>query len=334
MVTMLDVAKRAGVSKATVSRVLNGKNIVRPEVTEAVFKAIEETGYRPNLLARQMATQKSSMIGLVITNALYNGPYFSEMVYRAAAFSEQHQHQLILADGKNSKESEQQAIRYLQDMKCAGIVVYPHYLGPESLMTIISNSSIPIVVVNRELAGHEQHSIIIDHVHSGALMTDYLLSQGHRDIAFITGRAESPSNLGRLAGYKQQLAHYQIASNEALLVEGDWTPDGGYKAAQQLLAQPTPFTAILAGNDDMAIGAMKALREAGYQLPEDVAIAGFDDITMGQYVSPSLTTIHVPIEKMMERAISQVMGSPATTEAHRIRGELIIRDSVNALPRR
>lgn len=328
MVTMLDVAKKAGVSKSTVSRVLNSKNVVSKAVTDNVFKAIEETGYRPNLLARQMATQKSNLIGLVVTNGLYNGPYFAELVYKAAAFSEQHQHQLILADGKNSAEGERQAIKYLLDMKCAGLVVYPQYLNSRALFEIIDECATPIAIINRKLPSHQHYSITVDHFQSGLELTEYLIQQGHRDIAFIQGKAGSASGSYRFSAYQQQLQSHGIKPDPALIVRGAWTPESGYLAAQTLVQRGLPCSAILAGNDDMAIGAIKALQEAGYQLPDDISIAGFDNAIMGRYISPSLTTMNVPIDRMVERAILQVMGSTLSPAEHCIDGELIIRDSV------
>lgn len=328
MVTMLDVAKKAGVSKATVSRVLNGKNIVSDAVKELVFKAIEETGYRPNLLARQMATQKTNLIGLVMTNGLYNGPYFSSLVYAAASFSENYQHQLMLADGKHSAEDERQAINYLLDMRCAGILIYPEYLGAQELSEIMAASNTPIIVINRELAGCEQNCVFMDHYHSTELMMDYVIAQGHREIAFIQGREHSSSGQLRYQAYCDKLAANQLELNPELVVSGSWSLESGYRAAQDLLARDVPFSMIVAGNDDMAGGAMKALREAGLRVPEDVSISGFDNSPFSQYIYPALTTVNVPIQKMVEQGILRLINPADATARQSIEGELIIRDSV------
>ncbi len=328
MVTMLDVAKKAGVSKATVSRILNGKNVVSARVTEAVYKAIEETGYRPNILARQLATQKTSFIGFVMTNALYDGPYFSSLVYNAAIYAETHQHQLMVADGKHSAEEERNAINYLLDMKCAGIVVYPHYLSLQELDEIISHTETPIVVINRSLKVNEHNAMVTDHYHGAALIMDYILAQGHKEIAFITGLPDSSTGQNRLQAYRDKLKQSGIRYNSKRVVQSDWSLEGGYQAAVSLLDSGCAFSAVLAGNDEMAFGAMKALRERGLQLPQDISIAGFDNMRMASYVTPPLTTVKIPIEAMIQKGILWILGQTQDSLKIETKTELIIRDSV------
>lgn len=325
MVTMLDVARKAGVSKSTVSRVLNGKNIVRPEVTQAVFKAIEETGYRPNLLARQLATKKTHFIGFVITNALYNGPYFSSLVYHAAAFSEQHDHQLVIADGKHSAEDERHAINFLLDMKCAGIIVYPQYLTPAQLTEIINSTDTPIIVINRNLQGH---SVTTDHYKSASMMMEYIINSGHQHIAFIKGREDSATGQQRFQAYCNQLTAHGFAIDDHLIVQGQWTPESGYQAAKRLVDNSAPFTAVLAGNDEMALGSIKAFTELGYKIPEDISVAGFDNINMADFVTPSLTSVSVPLDKMVQKGILLALGETEQANELELTGELIIRDSI------
>lgn len=330
MVTMLDVAKKAGVSKATVSRVLNDKNIVSDAIKKQVFKAIKETGYRPNLLARQMATQKTNLIGLVMTNGLYNGPYFSSLVYAAASFSEKYQHQLMLADGKHCAGDERQAINYLLDMHCAGILIYPEYLSAQELSKIIATSRTPIIVINSELSGCKQSCVFMDHYHSMELMMDHVIAQGHRQIAFIKGRELSSSGQLRYQAYCDKLTANHIELDPKRVVSGNWSLQSGYEAVQELLARNVTFSMIVAGNDDMASGAMKALREVGFRVPEDVSISGVDNSPFSQYIYPALTTINVPIQQMVEQGILQLVDATDATANHPIEGKLIIRDSVLA----
>ena len=133
MTTMLEVAKRAGVSKATVSRVLSGNGYVSQETKDRVFQAIEESGYRPNLLARNLATKRTQTLGLVVTNTLYHGVYFSELLFHAARMTEEKGRQLILADGKHSADEEREAIQYLLDMRCDAVIIYPRFLSVEEM---------------------------------------------------------------------------------------------------------------------------------------------------------------------------------------------------------
>lgn len=330
MVTILDVARRAGVSKATVSRALNGKVFVSDDVRARIDKAIEETGYRPNLLARKLATRESNSVGLVITNRLYNGPFFSAMIYQAATLSEAHQRQLILADGKNSSQHERDAITFLMQLRCDAIMIYPKYLSVEELDAIIDQSSVPVVAINRELKRHRARSVFVDHHACSVQMTRYLLEQGHRRIAFITGAEGSPTGERRLAGYLDAQAGAGITPDAALVVSGSWTTESGYEAGRALLAAGIPFTCVLAANDDMAIGAAKAFSEAGLRLPDEVSLAGFDDSIIGRYATPALTTMHIPMDEMIGDAV-QILLSPedrSATPRPPYAGTLIIRESV------
>lgn len=328
MVTMLDVANRAGVSKSTVSRVLNGKNIVRPEVAKKVFDAIQETGYRPNLLAQQLATKKTNFIGFVITNDLFNGPYFSSLMYHAASYSEKSNHQLVITDGKHSAEDERKAINFLLDMKCAGIIIYPQCLSESEIAQIIESTDTPILVLNREMPSSPEHAITTDHYQSACVMMEHIIEQGHRQIAVIRGKSGSSTDEQRFAAYRDTLSKYKIAYDELRVVQGDWTMESGYTSAQDLLANDTSFTAVLSENDDMAIGAMKAFLEKGYKLPQDISIVGFDNSKVGEFLTPSLTSVSVPLEQMTQKAILKVVGDSEQADAIDTTGSLVIRDSV------
>ncbi|MBJ7222191.1 MULTISPECIES: LacI family DNA-binding transcriptional regulator [unclassified Brenneria] len=335
MTTMLDVAKKAGVSKATVSRVLTGNNYVSQTTKDRVFKAIEEMGYRPNLLARQLATNKSQSIGLVVTNTLYNGPYFNELLFQTATMTEQHGRQLILADGKHSAEEEQQAIKFLLDLRCDAVIIYPRFLSIAALENIIEQHRQPIMVVNRKLNHHEENGICADHQSHCFDAVNYLIDNGHRDIAFILGASGSPTGESRFSGYRQALAGKGIAFNDKLVVEGDWTPESGYAAVNTLYQRGAAFSALAASNDDMAIGAAKAFREKGIAIPDDVSLLGFDDLPLASWAHPPLTTVHVPVAEMIKRTLEKLLcmleGKTAAPSPP-FQGSLIVRESVGKGP--
>jgi len=329
MVTILDVAKKAGVSKATVSRALNGKVAVSSSVRARINQAIEETGYRPNLVARQLATKASNSVGLVITNGLYNGPFFSSMIYQAATCSEQHQRQLVLADGKHCQEDERNAINILLQMRCEAIMIYPKYLTVDELDDIIDTSSVPIMVINRELRRHRANSVFVDNRLCSADMMKLLLQKGHRRIAFIGGPSGSPTGSQRLLGYRQTLESAGIEVDENLIVYGSFSIESGYQAGLELLSKGTPFTCVLAANDDMAIGAIKAFSEKGISVPGQISVAGFDDANIGRYFTPSLTTVHIPMDEMIRDALRLLLspaGEGGDPAVHR--GTLVIRESL------
>lgn len=331
MITMLDVAKCAGVSKSTVSRVLNGKDVVRKEIKELVYKAIKETGYRPNLLAQQMATQKTSMIGLVITNEVYDGPYFSTLVYNAAKYCEKYDHRLIFADGKHTADEEISAIDFLVGMKCAGIMIYTKYLTARELDKIVKSCPVPIVVLNQKLKNHSENSIFIDHYRGGLKMMDFLHSMGHRKIAYISGKTKSRSNSARQKAWREKMTEYGQVITDDMIVHGTWSMQSGYDATVDLIRSKADFTAILAGNDDMALGAIKALKESGKSVPEDISVTGFDNSKIGDFFSPGLTTLEVPLEEMFKRAVESILHIPKKHEHSDLAGKLVIRDSVRKI---
>lgn len=331
MSTMQEVAKKAGVSKATVSRVLSGKGYVSEATKDQVYKAIEEAGYRPNLLARNLATNKSQCIGLVVTNTLYNGSYFSELLSKAAQKLEEHGRQLILVDGKHSAEEEQAAIQFLLDLRCDAIIIYPRFLSIDVMDDIIDHYKQPIMVVNRRLRKHQSHCICCDHKGASFKATQYLIARGHRDIAFITGSLDSPTALERLSGYKEALTQQGIALRDDLIINGKWTPNSGASAIERLLNGGITFSAVLASNDEMAIGAIKQLNQAGIAVPQNVSVIGFDNIPTAPYLLPALSSVKDPVSDMMneviDRLISMLDGGYLSKD-NIFTSDLLVRDSV------
>ena len=314
MATMLEVAKHAGVSKATVSRVLSGNGYVSQETKDRVFKAVAESGYRPNLLARNLATKTTQTLGLVVTNTLYHGVYFSELLYHVARMTEDKGRQLILADGKHSAQEEREAIQYLLDLRCDAIIIYPRFLTVDEMDEIVENHSQPIMVLNRRLRRHASHCVWSDQKASAMRVVERLIALGHRDIAFITGSLDSPTGVERLAGYKDALAGHGIALNEALIAEGRWTPETGAAAVESLRQRGVTYSALVASNDDMAIGAMKQLHQLGVKVPEQVSVVGFDDVEYAVMGHPRLTTVRQPCYELGRTAgellLTQIQGGP------------------------
>lgn len=335
MATMLEVAKRAGVSKATVSRVLTGKGYVSEETKERVFQAIAESGYRPNLLARSLATNKTQTLGLVVTNTLYHGVYFSELLFHAARMTEDKGRQLLLADGKHSAEEERQAIQYLLDLRCDAIIIYPRFLSVDEMDAIIDNHSQPIMVLNRRLRKNSSHCVYSDQKASSYSAVSQLIARGHRDIAFITGSLDSPTGIERLSGYKDALTHQGIALRNELIVEGKWTPASGAQGVQTLLSRKVEFTALVASNDDMAIGAIKQLHDSKIAVPQQVSVIGFDDIAMAPFTVPALSSVKIPVTEMIKETINRLIfmldGGDFISQ-QTFPGELMLRDSLISGP--
>lgn len=331
MTTMLEVAKRAGVSKATVSRVLSGNGYVSQETKDRVFQAIAESGYRPNLLARNLATKRTQTLGLVVTNTLYHGVYFSELLFNAARMTEEKGRQLILADGKHSAEEEREAIQYLLDMRCDAIIIYPRFLSVEEMDEIIDRHEQPIVVLNRRLRRNVSHSVWSDHKASSQAAVSRLIEMGHREIAFITGSLDSPTGGERLSGYRAALAQHNIPLRDECVVEGRWTPASGAAAVSTLLSRQVAFSALVASNDDMAIGAIKQLHESNIAAPQAVSVIGFDDVAIAPFIVPSLSSVRIPVTEMIQETISRLifmLDGGDFTFRQSFPGELILRGSV------
>ena len=327
MVTILDVARMAKVSKATVSRALSGKVFVREEVKARILQAVADTGYRPNRLARNLSNNKTHSVGLVITNGLYNGPFFSGMVYQAATLSEKQNRQLVLADGKHSAQDERNAIGLLLELRCEAILLYPTYLSVSELDEIIDENQTPIVVINRELIRNRNRCVFTDHQRSSEEMMAHLMAQGHTRIAFVAGSRGSPTGEHRLQGYRNALLNAGISLDPQLVVQGAWSTESGYAAGRELLARKIPFSCVLAANDDMAIGLAKAFQDAGKTVPGDISLAGFDDAVIGKYYTPSLTTVHVPVDEMIRDAM-EIALRPEARKLFSHQGTLVSRDSV------
>ena len=331
MTTMLDVAKRAGVSKATVSRVLAGHAYVSKTVRDRVMLAVDQMGYRPNLLARNLATNRSHSIGLMVPNTLYHGPFFTELLFQAATLTEQSGSQLVLADGKHNAEQERQAINFLIDSCCDAVIIYPRYLSVDDIDALIPTISKPLIVLNRRLKKFPQYSVCADHENDTLNAVNHLISQGHQEIAFIKGMGSSHTGQSRLRGYLSSLTENGLKYDENLILDGCWTSESGRQAAETLLRRNVAFSAIVASNDDMAIGAACALHAAGLHIPRDVSLLSFDDIPVASFFIPALTTVHVPMAEMASSALMQLthmLDGEEVAPLSLMPGQLIIRDSI------
>ncbi len=330
MATMLDVCKRAGVSKATVSRVLNNTGQVKESTREAVFRAMQELDYRPNSLAQALANQRSNTLGLVVSN--FDGPYFGRLLKQAALSCELAGKQLIVTDGHDDPRRELQALDMLVDRCCDAIVLYSRHMPERELERLLRELPVPLVVMNRKVNGAPERCVLFQQEDAAQQVVAHLLGQGHRRIACITGGAINyPTAQARLQGYRQALQDAGLEADPALVAEGDFLVSGGYQQCKALLASGHPFTALFACNDDMAMGAYRALQEAGLRIPEDVSVFGFDDDPSAAFMNPPLSTVHLPVTAMTETAFTQALrlaaGEPLTPLPP-FNGRLCLRDSV------
>lgn len=333
MTTMLDVSIRAGVSKATVSRVLNGTGQVKESTRQQVFKAMEELGYRPNFLARSLANRTSNSIGLIVST--FDGFYFGRLLQQASRQTEVWGKQLIVADGHDEPEREKQAVQMLADRQCDAIVLYTRFMSEETIMSLIDSIPMPLVVINRDVSQARDRCVFFEQQDAAFQAVEYLISQGHRDIACLTVPIHTPTGKARLEGYRHALEKHGIAWDPAKVKYGDAGMTCGFEKCNELLTERVPFSALFACNDDMALGASKALHQAGLRIPQDISLFGFDDAPSAKWLEPGLSTVYLPIDNMIVTAIDQAIklanGEPIETIPP-FTGKLVLRDTVTTGP--
>ena len=333
MTTMLDVSIRAGVSKATVSRVLNGTGQVKESTRQQVFKAMEELGYRPNFLARSLANRTSNSIGLIVST--FDGFYFGRLLQQASRQTEVWGKQLIVADGHDEPEREKQAVQMLADRQCDAIVLYTRFMSEETIMSLIDSIPMPLVVINRDVSQARERCVFFEQQDAAFQAVEYLISQGHRDIACLTVPIHTPTGKARLEGYKNALEKHGIAWDPAKIKYGDAGMTCGFEKCNELISDKVPFSALFACNDDMALGASKALHQAGLRIPQDISLFGFDDAPSAKWLEPGLSTVYLPIDNMIVTAIDQAIklanGEPIETIPP-FTGTLVLRDTVTTGP--
>ena len=326
-VTIKDVAREAQVSINTVSRALNDKPDVRPETREIVLEAAERLGYRPNRLARGLRSSQTGVIGTIVADIA--NPFFSAVVKgmgeeaRAAGYS------LVLQDTAEVYANEESAIRTLQAEQVDGVLLTPVQSSRESLR-MLREANLPFVLVARHFDDSETNCVVADDVDGGRLATAHLLDRGHRRIGFINGPLVNSSARERLAGYRAALQERGLGTDPVLMSDGALTMEDGYEHAGRLLAEAQP-TALFAFSDYVALGAMKAVQEAGLSIPEDVAVVGYDDIDFSSCLQSPLTTVRVPkreIGRQVVRILIQMLKQPdLAPQVVRLPVELIVRDS-------
>lgn len=305
--TLEDIAKRSGVSRSTVSRVINGQPYVRQEVRERVLRVIQETGFHPNLAARALASQRSWMIGLVLprnVSSFFTDPYFPRLTQGIARACNLYNYTLGLFLISTPIDEEKIFPRLSRRGFLDGILVQSGEVGDQLIERLI-NLTIPVVVAGRPFHSNDVSYIDVDNVTAAYEAVTHLIQLGYRKIGTITGALTSTVSLDRKEGYLKALLNNGLRLDKNLIVEGDFTETGGYLAMQRLLpAQPD---AVFAASDVMALGAMRAVREVGLRVPEDIAFVGFDDLPVATLANPPLTTIHQPIAEFGERAVEMLI---------------------------
>ncbi len=328
MATIRDVAQRAGVSKSTVSHVLNGTRYVRPELAERVRRAMAELNYTPNQLARSLRRKTTHTIGLITPDNA--NPFFAQVAQAVEEVCFRRGYTVLLGNAAGDPARELHYIRVMVEKQVDGLIVAASGLHSEHLRPSVLGQ-IPVVLVDRSLPGLDVDRVVADHRRGGRLATEYLLSLGHRHIACIAGPADISAGNERLAGYREALEGAQLPMVPSLVVEGAFDLASGYRAMQRLLELPEPPTAVFAANDQMALGALRALREAGISVPQGCSVIGYDDTPLASYVHPPLTTVHQPVARLghlaAETLLARLAEPDRPVQYHVLPVELVVRES-------
>lgn len=304
MATMRDVAQQADVSVATVSHVINGTRFVDPATEERVRSAIATLGYRPNSLARSLRRGKTHTIALLVPDNM--NPFFADLARAVEAASFAEGYTVILCNADLSETREATYLDVLLSKQVDGLLLIATGTDPQRLRHVL-DQQLPVVILDHALGDVSTDQVLVDNECGGYLAGQALVRLGHRRIACIGGPRESLPSIDRLAGFRRALAEAGIGLPSEAIHYGDFRYDGGAAAIQDLLRTYPGFTALFAANDLMAIGAMKALRQVGLRVPDDVSIIGYDNILLGAAMSPPLTTIAKPVDELVRISISLLL---------------------------
>ena len=329
MATIHDVAARAGVSVATVSRVLNGKELVREETSRHVRAAVKSLHYVPNVAARSLSIRRSQTIGIVLPDV--HGEFFSEVI-RGIDLAARAEGYHILVSGSHSDPAQMLEVVDTMRGRVDGLVV----MAPDVTLTPLEElraRDMPVVLLNSSRPNSD--AITIDNYGGAGAMMRHLRTLGHSRIAFVSGPQHNADARERLRGYRHAMRGLKASSLRALEHAGDFTEQSGFTAGQKIVDSSSMPTAVFAANDSMAVGVMASLAAAGIKVPDTISVAGFDDIPIARYVAPPLTTMRVDIAELGRRAFALLLDAISDPRTHAPRHErvattLVVRGSCMA----
>lgn len=324
-ITITEVAKRAGVSISTVSRVMNGLDRVHPETRQRVLSVVETLSYEPSAYARGLATQRTHTIGFVIPTI--SDPFYLGIVRGVEEGAAAEGYSLLVVS-QLERVDDRRVLELFTQKRVDGLVVVGVAV-PQEVLAQLRAQGFPLALLQQG----EEATFSVDNYGGARLMTEHLLSLGYRRIAYIAGSDDTPDNAERFRGFRETLKRAGVPFSRELFAQGDFFQGSGKEAVEVLLSRPTSFEAVFAANDQMAIDALLALRERGLRVPEDVAVVGFDDIPLARYVVPPLTTVRQPAYELGFNATQAVLAAlrgETLPEGVVLPAELVVRASCGA----
>jgi LacI family transcriptional regulator len=329
MATINDVCKLAGVSKTTVSRVINNSEDVREQTRNKVLTAIKTLGYQPNTLAQAFASNTSNSIGLALPH--FDSNYFGCIMRESAQIAQKSHKKLFVMDTHNHMEGEIEAVQTLAKQRCDVIILYSRHLSEPQLIQLQGQIQPKIIVLNRTLLTNHLFSFDFSQEQLGSSAVEHLLQLGHKNIACITTPLEHETGKRRLKAYKNALIQADIEIDEALIKDGHSTLEGGYNAINEIFKSNILFTAVYCCNDVMAFGVMRSLYERNIKIPQQISIVGIDNDPASAFATPSLTSVTIPIERLtldaLDLALKLLNKENIEPRHFEYQGEIMIRES-------
>lgn len=327
MATIYDVAQRAKVSAATVSRVVNGRASVDGALAERVRQAMQELDYRPNAVARNLRRSTTTLWAVIISDI--GNPFFTSMVRGVEDVAQRNGYSVVLCNSDEDPAKEARYVTAALAEQMAGVIISP--TGAPTHVKRLIESNTAVVAIDRELKGTSVDTVLVDNEHGAEIATGHLIDAGYRRIACITGPRKVSTAVRRLKGYQRALKTHGLHGSEALIRYADFREEGGYQAMAGLLDSGTVPDAVFAANNLMTVGAVECLVDRGIEIPKQIGVVGFDDIPWAHLVRPSLTTVAQPTYELGRTAalllterIAEPSRPPSTVTLHT---QLHIRDS-------
>lgn len=333
--TLKELARLAGVHPSTVARVLNGdpQQRVSEEVRGRILTLAREYGYEPNHVARSLRTKRSFVVGTVIPDIA--NPFFAIMFRGIEDALAASGYSVIMANTDDDTAREQRNIAMLRGRQVDGLLMATAR-RKDPTIEALTEARFPFVLVNRHTDPITGNAVVPDDYAGAAAAVEHLVALGHRRIAHIAGSDEMSTGHTRRRGYLETIQRHRLPEDPALVVRGSFRESGGYDAMKQLLALSRPPTAVFAVNDLAAVGAIRAIDEAGLRVPEDISIVGFNDLPVAIGVSRFLTTVHLPLHEMgkvaAQRLLVEISGAEVSPEPTIIPVDLMVRQSTGAAP--
>jgi len=331
-VTIKDVASYAGVSKATVSRVLNNHAYVADDVRTRVQQAVDTLGYHPSRAARRLRANSSDILGLIIPDI--ENPLFQSLVRGVEDTAYAQQMNVVLCNTDDIPDKQKVYLRLMQAEQAAGVIVVPTHPDDRAVLEPVREAGMPIILLDREVANFEVDTVKVDNVHGAYVATRHLILLGYKRIAVIAGTQNLTPGHERLRGCYHALKDMGVAIDESLVKIGNFKIESGYDLTHELMKAAHPPDAIFVSNNLMTLGALRALHELSVRIPEDVALVGFDDMPWAGDLNPPLTAVAQPGYEMGQQAVQLLLRRLAQPDASfckiMLQSRLIVRQSCGA----